>query len=69
MITNTPYALEVFMTPITTFEETLDRHKVIVAPTCLQILIQVEHVKEINVEHVEGAINQPIAEDQENLDL
>jgi len=25
LITNTPHALEVFMTPIVTFEETLDR--------------------------------------------
>ncbi len=36
LISSTPHASKVFMTPITTFEETFDRHK-IVALTSLQI--------------------------------
>ncbi len=29
LISSTPHASEVFMTPITTFEETFDRHKIV----------------------------------------
>jgi hypothetical protein len=36
---------------------------------CLQILSQAELVEEVGVELVEGAINQPIVEDQTNLGL
>jgi hypothetical protein len=50
------------MTPITTFEKTLDQQKTIVLK-CLQILNQVEHVEEGGVELVERANNQPIVED------
>jgi hypothetical protein len=38
LITNTPHALEVFMTPIVTFEETLDRQKIFAMPTSFHIM-------------------------------
>jgi hypothetical protein len=36
---------------------------------CFQILSQVKHVEEANVEPVEGAINQLVPKDQVNLGL
>jgi hypothetical protein len=51
----------VFTTPITTFEDTLDRHKTI-TPTDLQILSQVELVEATSVESIEKVINQFIIE-------
>ncbi len=38
-------------------------------PTCFQILNQVEHVEETSVERAKGAVNQPVAKDQKNLDI
>ncbi len=61
MISNTLHALEVFTTPITTFEVMPDRQKTIV-PTNLQILSQVELVEVISVEHVEEITSQPVIE-------
>jgi hypothetical protein len=56
------------MTPIETFEKTLDRQRTITL-TCFQILNQTELVEEGGAEPIEGAINQPIVEDQANLGL
>jgi hypothetical protein len=56
------------MTPIATFEDTLDRQK-ITTPTRLQILSQVKPMEEVGVEHVERAFNQLVVEDQANLGL
>ncbi len=67
MITNTPHALEVFTTQITTFEETLNRQKIFTVPTCFQIMNQVEPMEEPNVELVKETITQLVVEDQENL--
>jgi hypothetical protein len=52
------------MTPIETFEKTLA-----ITLTCFQILNQTKLVEEGGVEPNEGAINQPIVEDQANLGL
>jgi hypothetical protein len=60
--------LKVFITPITTFENTLDWQKV-VAQTSLQILNQVELVEVASVEHVEEVINRLITKGQSNLGL
>jgi hypothetical protein len=59
---STPHASKVFTTPITTFEETPNQQRIVVL-TSLQILNQVELVEKACVEHVEKAINQPIAKD------
>jgi hypothetical protein len=61
LISNIPHASMVFTTPITTFEDTLDRHKTI-TPTDLQILSQVELVEATSVESIEKVINQFIIE-------
>ncbi len=68
MISNTPHALKVFTTPITTFEEIHDRQKT-KALIGLQILGQIEPMEEVSVKLVIGAINHPIVEDQANLGL
>jgi hypothetical protein len=60
LIFNTLHALEVFTTPIVTFEDTLDRPK-IVAPTDLQIN-QVKLVEVIGVEFVKKIISQLVTE-------
>ncbi len=57
MISNTLHASKVFTTPIATFEDTLDRQKII-TPTNLQILNQVELVEVTNVELVEEVISK-----------
>ncbi len=59
------HASEVFLTPISTFEKTPNRQKII-ALTGLQILSQVKHVR-VGVELVKKAINQPVTKDQANL--
>jgi hypothetical protein len=61
LITNTPHALEVFTTPIMTFEETPYQRKIFIVLRGFQILNQIKHVEE--------TITQPIAKDQENLEL
>jgi hypothetical protein len=43
------------------FEKTPNQEKVIIMPTCFQILSQVEPMEETSVELVKGAIDQPIA--------
>ncbi len=53
LITNTPHGLEVFTTPIVTFEKTPNRQKIFVAPTCFQILSQIELVEELGAKLVE----------------
>ncbi len=68
LISSTLHALKVFMTPITTFEETLDRQKTATL-TSFQILNQVELVEERGVKPIEGAINQLVIEDRVNLRL
>jgi hypothetical protein len=57
LISNTLHASKVFTTPIATFEDTLDRQKII-TPTNLQILNQVELVEVTNVELVEEVISK-----------
>jgi len=51
------------------FEKTPNQEKVIIVPTCFQILSQVKLVEETSAELVKGAVNQPIVEDQKNLDI
>jgi hypothetical protein len=67
LIINTLHASKVFKTPITTFEEKLDRHKISTMPTCLQILSQVKLVEEPSVEPIKKIVPQPIIKNQENL--
>ncbi len=67
LISSTPHASKVFTTPIATFENTFDRHK-IAMPTSFQILNQAKPLEE-SVEPIEGAINQLVAKDQANLGL
>jgi hypothetical protein len=50
------HALEVFTTPIATFEDTPYQQKIVV-PTSLLIMNQVEHVEEEGVEHVKEVIS------------
>jgi hypothetical protein len=69
LIINTLHDSEVFTTPITTFEETFDWQKVTIAPTCLQILNQVELMEETNAKFIEGIVNQQIVKDQKNFEL
>jgi len=69
LITNTLQVSKVFMTPIMIFEKTPNQEKVIIVPTCFQILSQVKLVEETSAELVKGAVNQPIVEDQKNLDI
>ncbi len=57
------HALEVFTTPITTFEETPNQQKIVVL-IGLQIVNKVEPLEKASVEPIEGVINQPIAEDK-----
>jgi hypothetical protein len=51
-----------------TFEETPNQQRIVVL-TCFQILNQTRPMEEACVELVEGAINQPIREDEANLTL
>jgi hypothetical protein len=60
--------LEVFTTPIITFEDTLDHQKTIV-PIGLQILNQVELVETIGAEFIKEVINQLVAKGQSSLGL
>jgi len=57
------HALEVFTTPITTFEETPNQQKIVVL-IGLQIVNKVEPLEKASVEPIEGVINQLIAEDK-----
>ncbi len=68
LISNTSHASKVFMTPITTFEETPDQQRTTTL-TSLHILSQTKPVEEANVEPIEGTINQPVAEYQVKLGL
>jgi hypothetical protein len=69
LIINTPHALEIFTTPIATFEETLDQQFFFIMPTCFQILSQVKLVEETSAKLVEEVVTQLVVEDQENLEL
>ncbi len=60
--------MEVFTTPIATFEETHDWQKTTTL-IGLQILSQIKPMEEVGAKLVEGAINQPVAKDQANLGL
>lgn len=62
-ITNTLHASDVFTTPITTFEETPYKRKIFIMLKGLQILSQVEHGEETNVEPIKETVTQPIAKD------
>ncbi len=66
MITNTLHVSEVFTTQIATFEETLNRQKIFIVPTCFQIMNQAKPMEEPNVELVKETITQLVVEDQEN---
>ncbi len=68
MIFNTLHASGVFTIAIMTFEETPNQQRIVVL-TCFQILNQTRPMEEACVELVEGAINQPIREDEANLTL
>jgi hypothetical protein len=68
LISNTPHALEVFTTPIATFENTPNWQKP-TTPTILQILSEVEFVEVACVESVKEVISQMIIEGQSNLKL
>ncbi len=61
LISNTLHASKVFMTPVTTFEETPDQQRTTTL-TSFHILSQFEPMEEANVEPIEGAINQLVAE-------
>ncbi len=66
LTTNTSHASKVFTTQITTFEETFNRQKIFIVPTCFQIMNQVEPMEEPNVELVEETITQLVVKDQKN---
>lgn len=60
--------MSMFNPPLTTFEETPDQQRTTTLIS-FHILNQAELVEEANVEPIEGAINQPVGEDQVNLGL
>jgi hypothetical protein len=62
------HALEAFITPITTFENTHNWYKITLA-TGLQSLSQVELVQAVIVKLVKKFINQLVIEGQSNLGL
>jgi hypothetical protein len=68
LISSTMHVLEVFTTPVMTFEDTPD-HQKSTSPINLQILNQMELVEITGVEPVEEVISKPIVEGQCNLGL
>jgi len=68
LISSTSHASKVFTTPIITFEDTHDHHKIVV-PTGFQNLSQMELAEITGVELVKKIISQLIAKGQFNLGL